>query len=215
MHQCVLRAFAATGRAPSAACLAAAGPYGADPGKVLAELHAADFLRLDEAGRIQAVYPFSALRTAHVVDIADGLRVFAMCAIDALGIAAMLGTAVTIRSTDPATGDPVNVAVPADGSEAVWDPAAAVVFAGRQVDCAPCADPATGLTADRAAEPVLAAPPAPAADVCCGYVNFFTAAASAAAWAAAHPHVIGRILGHTDAEQLGAQIFGPLLTDPK
>lgn len=199
----VLRSFATTGRPPSAAELAsAAAPFGAEAGGVLADLHAADYLRLDAAGRIRAAYPFSASGTAHVVDIAGGPRVYAMCAVDALGIAAMLRTPVTVRSTDPATSDPVTVAVPAEGGPAVWEPATAVVLAGRRADCAPCPDPAT--TQPTATQP--------AADVCCGYVNFFATEASAAAWAEAHPEVTGQILAQPDAEHLGAQIFGPLLT---
>jgi hypothetical protein len=216
-HQLVLRSFATIGQAPSAAELAqAVKPYDADPEKVLADLHAADFLRLDEAGRIRAAYPFSADRTAHVVHIAGGPRVFAMCAIDALGIAAMLGTDVTIRSADPAADNPITVTVPAQGLNAVWDPVTVVVFAGRQADCVPCADPC----ADPIAESIAVAadqappmmPPAAAADVCCAYVNFFATAAGAATWAESHPQITGRILGQVDAVRLGSQIFGPLLT---
>ena len=45
------------------------------------------------------MYPFSAATTAHTVAIEGGPTVFAMCAVDALGIADMLGTDVTITST--------------------------------------------------------------------------------------------------------------------
>lgn len=40
LHRAILRGFAATGRAPEAATLAAATPAGSDPGTLLAELHA-------------------------------------------------------------------------------------------------------------------------------------------------------------------------------
>lgn len=57
VHQRVLRSFAATGRPPAAAEPAeAAAPYDADANGVLAELHDADFLRLDAAGQIRAAY---------------------------------------------------------------------------------------------------------------------------------------------------------------
>lgn len=199
VHQRVLHTFALTGRAPEVSELAeAAAPR--DARTVLGELHATDFLRVDKAGRIRAAYPFSAVPTAHIVQIAGGPQVYAMCAIDALGIAAMLHTEARIRSADPGTGSSVTVTVPAGGSGALWEPVTAVVFAGRRADQAgsACCEEST-------------APPA-AVDVCCGYVNFFVSARSAAAWERAHPEVSGRTLGQADAERLGAAIFGPLLS---
>lgn len=200
VQQVVLGAFAATGRPPTTGELRhAAAPYGADPSEVLAALDAEDFLRLDADGHVRAAYPFSAVATAHRVRIAGGPEVFAMCAIDALGIARMLGTAVTISSADPATGQAITITLGGDDgmSAAVWDPKSAVVFSGQ------ACGPRTGPAMESAAE------------VCCGYVNFFATAASAAAWAEAHPQVTGKILAQADAEQLGIQIFGPLLTDIK
>lgn len=191
VHRRVLTSFATTGREPGAAELAeAAAPYGVDFERVLAELHAGDFLRLDAAGRIRAGYPFSAQPTPHVVRISGGPEVYAMCAIDALGIAAMLGTEITVASADPGIGEEITVTVAADGRTALWHPTSAVVFAGQGTDCE------SGLIA---------------ADVCCGYVNFFSSRASATAWAEAHPGVAGKTLEQTDALRLGRQIFGPLL----
>jgi hypothetical protein len=43
-----------------------------------------------------------------------------MCAIDALGIADMVGASVLIKSADPETSEPVSVAV--DGNGAAWNP---------------------------------------------------------------------------------------------
>jgi ketosteroid isomerase-like protein len=62
-------------------------------------------------GRITAAYPFSALPTAHRVQIAGGASAYAMCAIDALGIAPMLGGKAVMQSADPSTGQPVTVTV--------------------------------------------------------------------------------------------------------
>ena len=186
VHQAVLRSFAATGRAPERGLLArAARPFAI--GRVLAELADGDFLCLDQAGRISAAYPFSAAPTPHNVQIAGGASAYAMCAIDALGMARMLGTSVAIRSADPATGEAVTVTV--SGSGAVWHPATAVVFAGRTAsECA-----------------------GPSAAVCCGHINFFARHSAAAAWAAAHPEVTGGILGQDRALEVGEQIFGELL----
>ncbi|GGL55007.1 organomercurial lyase [Planomonospora parontospora] len=208
VHQRVLRAFAATGQAPAQADLdAAAAPYTTTGDRALAQLHAADFLRLDARGAISAVYPFSPAPTPHRVRISGGPEVFAMCAIDALGIAAMLGTEVTIHSAEPGTGRAITITVPAHGQAPVWEPAAAVVFYGRQpTGCGsrPSEPPPCESRADAVAASV-------AADLCCGVINFFTSTDAAQAWAAAHPHVAGQVLAQEQAWQLGVHIFGPLL----
>lgn len=198
IHQQVLRSFATNGAPPSAAELAqTAGRYATTAKAVLTALHAEDFLQLTADGQIRAAYPFSAVPTPHQVHLDGGPRVYAMCAIDALGIAAMIRAAVTITSTDPHTGDPVTIAVQADGQAATWHPPAAVVFAGRH--------------ASRGGDAPGAVRAIPAADVTCGYVNFFTSTASAAAWASAHPEATGEILDQPAALRLGTAIFGPLL----
>jgi hypothetical protein len=200
VHQRVLRAFADTGKPPSTADLdEAAAPFGTDGRAVLALLHTADFLRLEPGGAISAAYPFSAVATPHIVRIENGPMVFSMCAIDALGIAAMLGRAVTISSAEPGTGAPITVTIPASKGRAVWEPATAVVFTGQQNACGSCAEPDASV-------------PSVAADVCCDYINFFTTTQGAAAWAETHPDVTGKVLNQAEALKLGQRIFGPLLT---
>jgi hypothetical protein len=174
VHQAVLRSFAATGRAPEQGVLAeAARPF--DTARVLAELADGDFLCLDQAGHISAAYPFSAAPTPQKVQIEGGASAYAMCAIDALGMARMLRASVAILSADPATGEAVTVTV--SGSDAVWHPATAVVFAGR-------------AASERAG---------PSAAVCCEYINFFARDSAAAAWATAHPEVTGGVLSQDRA----------------
>ncbi|MFE2864874.1 alkylmercury lyase family protein [Embleya sp. NPDC059259] len=188
VQQAVLGCFAATGRAPEAAELeAVAATCGRTAGEVLAELDREDFLALDGDGRIRAAYPFSAVPTAHRVRIAGGTEVWSMCAIDALGIATMLGTDVVISSADPVTGDPIVVSDSPDG--AVWQPPSAVVFIGHR-----------GRSG-------------PAASVCCDALNFFTGEASARRWADEHPEVTGDVVGRARAEDIGRRTFGPLLSD--
>lgn len=188
VHQAVLRHFAATGRAPESAVLeAAAGTAGRTADEVLAELDREDFLTLDEDGRIRAAYPFSAVATPHRVRIAGGAEAWSMCAIDALGIAAMLDQDVVISSADPITAEPVTVTV--TGGEAVWSPADAVVFVGRR-----------GYEG-------------PAASVCCDALNFFAHDASARVWAQRHPQVKGAVVGQARAQEIGRETFGPLLRD--
>lgn len=187
VHQAVLRSFIQTGAAPDLADLARhAAPF--EVNQVLAELADGDFLGLDPAGQITAAYPFSALPTRHRVRIAGNATVFAMCAIDALGISAMTGQPVVIESADPATGEPVTVDV--DGASSTWHPAAAVVYAGR--------------TSEQCE--------GPSASVCCGYMNFHATRAAAAAWAASHREITGGILDQDQALRTGISIFGQLLS---
>jgi hypothetical protein len=162
------------------------------------QLHAADFLRLDPCGAISAAYPFSPVPTRHLVTISGGPQVYAMCAIDALGIAAMLGKTVTISSSEPGTGAPVTVTVPPAGGAATWAPRTAVVFYGQERTCGTC-PPGAGAVVPAAA------------DTCCRAINFFTATASAAAWARTHPEITGKILNQRKAQQTGVSIFGSLL----
>jgi hypothetical protein len=186
VHQAVLRAFAATGRPPARreldAVTAGSGRATAD---VLAALHELDAIRLGPDGGVAVAYLFSAIPTRHRVRIGDRVEVYAMCAIDALGMSAMLGEDTRIDSVDVTTGHPVTVTMAASASR--WDPAGAVVFVG--------VDAAGG----------------PSADCCCDYLNFFTDAAAAQAWTAAHPQIPGQILTQAEAEDLGTRLFGHLL----
>ncbi|MDN3296106.1 alkylmercury lyase family protein [Streptomyces ficellus] len=186
VQQAVLRSFATHGRPPTTVELAAAAePSGLPADRVLAELAAADYLSLDEAGAIRAAYPFSPVPTAHQVRIADGPRVWAMCAIDALGIAPMLGRDADIHSADPVTGQPVTVTF--RGSTATWDPASAVVL----VSTGSCAGPAV--------------------DACCPDLNFFASPDTARRWSDDHPEARAGMVSRQRAEELGREIFGPLL----
>ncbi len=187
VHQAVLRSFVSTGAPPSTAGLAQyAAPF--DVVQVLAELADGDFVYLDDAGKIAAAYPFSALPTPHRVQLQGSATVFAMCAIDALGISAMAGVPVEIQSADPSTGHAVTVHV--DGFSSTWDPVSTVVYVGR----------ARGQCGG------------PSAAVCCGYMNFFAARGAAETWAASHPGISGGILEQDRALQMGTSIFGQLLS---
>ncbi|HEY0690983.1 MAG TPA: alkylmercury lyase family protein [Kribbella sp.] len=131
-------------------------------------------------------YPFSTA-PRHRVRLGDQVDVYAMCAIDALGMSAMLGQDTLIESVDVTTGKPVTVTT--SSGHTSWEPAGAVVFIG--------ADAGGG----------------PSADCCCDYLNFFTDHTAAQAWTSTHPHVPGQILDQADAEQLGTRLFQPLLAD--
>jgi hypothetical protein len=186
VHQAALRSFVHTGAAPDLPSLVQhAAPF--EVSQALAELADGDFLCLDRAGQITAAYPFSALPTRHRVRITGEAAVFAMCAIDALGISTMTGLPAVIESADPSTDEPVTVHV--DQASSTWNPATAVVYVGRtEGQC-----------------------PGPSASVCCGYINFFATPAAASAWAVSHPDITGGVLGQARALQTGIDIFGQLL----
>jgi Alkylmercury lyase len=67
------------------------------PAAAVAELDARDLVYVSD-GRVVLAYPWSATPTAFVVVLADGRERWACCAIDALGVAAMLGETVTVRA---------------------------------------------------------------------------------------------------------------------
>jgi hypothetical protein len=188
VHQAILRRFAATGAPPDPTILTkTTADYGADIVEVLTRLHDDDAIRLDPDGGIRVAYPFSAVPTRHRVRLASGVQVYAMCAIDALGLPAMLDTDATIIMLDPVTADPITIMV--HNGQYVWDPATAVTFIS------------------------AAAGSGPSADCCCDDMNAFTSPTTARSWMANHPHVLGDLLDPAAAEARGVRIFGGLL-DP-
>ncbi|MEU6220818.1 alkylmercury lyase family protein [Streptomyces sp. NPDC047022] len=189
VQQAILRSFATTGSPPKAAELeSAAEPFG-PAARVLVEPAAEGFLTPGGTGRVQAAYPFSAMPTEHAVQIAGGPMVWAMGAIDALGIPAMLGTDAVITYTDPVTGNPVRVGF--TGERTTWQPVTLVVYyVARPGDD-------------------------PAAAVCCGYLRFFTARATAQQWTGQHSDISGAVLDKAETEaERGANVFGLLLGAP-
>ncbi len=187
VHLAVLGAFAETGRAPLRAELERiALSQGADPGVVLAELARQDALAFDDSGEIRAAYPFSPSPTPIQVTWERGPLVYAMCAIDALGISAMLDRPVTITAREPDGARSVTVEV--DRARARWRPRRAVVFSGA------AGDAEGGCAVDR----------------CCGYINFFTTTRAAQTWARTHPEVTGTVLRRNGALRCGIAEFGTL-----
>ena len=114
----VLHAFVDGTDPITAEAIAAALPD-QPPGAVqdsLNRLDADDLIQLVD-GRIELAYPFSAAPTSFVVRLADGQERFACCAIDALGIAPMLGRTVHLRSQCHHCRAPLEFSVRPDGPE--------------------------------------------------------------------------------------------------
>lgn len=189
LYHAILRAFPARGGPPDLAWIAAeARTLGQEPAAAIAALVAKDVLQVDPAtGVITAAYPFSGVPTPHRVTIAGGRTVYAMCAIDALGIPFMLGLDATVESADPVSGELVRIFI-GDGV-ATWAPETARVVVG-------CAEG-----------------DGPTSAVLCPTINFFASVDTAEAYAAAHPEIEGRILEQGAAVESGRCSFGLLLTD--
>jgi hypothetical protein len=75
-----------------------------------------DLIQIRE-GRVDIAYPFSAIPTPFVVRLAGGQERYACCAIDALGVAPMVGQRVHIWSQCHDCGVALDLSVGPDGPE--------------------------------------------------------------------------------------------------
>lgn len=94
----ILQLYPKLGHAPSPAEIGlAAGMQQSDVEALVSRLRSRDIVVTGPAGRIIGAYPFTDMRADHRVEV-DGQMVSSMCAIDALGMGAMLGTDIRIES---------------------------------------------------------------------------------------------------------------------
>ena len=73
-----------------------------------------DLIRIRD-GKVDVAYPFTASPTSFVVRLPDGQDRFACCAVDALGIAPMIGQPVEIRSRCHHCGAPLDLTSTPEG----------------------------------------------------------------------------------------------------
>ncbi len=185
LHGRTLLALGETGGPPTREELQEwASEFRIDLDASLHQLAEAELVFLDPAEReITGGVPFAAAPTAHRVCILDGPTVFANCAVDALGMAAMLGRDVDVRSLDALTGEAVSASSRA--RHWTWQPVDAVVFVGSSGQ--------GRLT-----------------ETCCPVINFFTAGDHARAYQRTHG-LDGVVLTLSEAIQTGTLVFGDLL----
>jgi len=103
-HQAILRAFLTKGAPPATSEFSA---------ETLADLSARDLVHVRD-DEIALAYPFSARPTDFQVRL-GGVTVHAICAVDALGTAAMAGTAAEVTCPCPIWRAGVSVSVGSDG----------------------------------------------------------------------------------------------------
>lgn len=189
LYRWILEGFASGRRPDTKAVGAAAGRIGLDVEEGLALLASEDLVHSDrESGEILVAYPFSGRPTDHRVRLDRWREVYAMCAIDALGIPFMLGTVGEVFSRDPRTGQEVWARV-SPGEGLWWEPEEAVVLAAGKGSSGP------------------------AASSCCAFVNFFASRESAERYQREHAELRGAILPLPDAAEAGRIVFGDLLAE--
>jgi Alkylmercury lyase len=187
LYEWILQRFAEAAPPPRAQLAEKARRLGLEPGAALARLACEDLVHADEGGGVLVAYPFSARPRGHRVTIDGGATVEAMCAIDALGIAAMLDKPVEIVSHDPITGNEISLRV-SPREDTRWNPETAVVLVGSsRCDGGPsyCG--------------------------CCDVLNFFETAATAEQYLHEHDAVAGMPVSIPEAIDAGRAIFADVL----
>jgi hypothetical protein len=152
--------------------------------KILNNLDQMDVIHLDNAKKaIVAAYPFSANRTSHCVtlNIEDYKKIYAMCAIDALGICFMFNCGVSINSTCYHCGEEVEIDIE-DNQIFLLKPKKVVVWCDTEYSC--CA--ATSI---------------------CKNINFFSSEKHFAEWQSGQPTRKGDLLQIQEAFYLGKLFF--------
>jgi hypothetical protein len=186
-HRAILRLFLSTGRPPARDELRApAGELGLDADDAMRELARADLVHTDGGGQITVAYPFSGYDRGIGVQQAGGPGVWAMCAIDALGIPQMSGRDVVITATDPVSHEPVTVE--SHGGRLTWQPPSAVV-----------------LVANNGRGGIIA-------ECTCPLITFHTSEQHALDHLAAQSGATGQVLSQAKAHELAGAAFGSLLT---
>ena len=188
VRKAILRAFAHDGKASSMEALAQA--LGLPLASVCAAcrtLAASDLiLWQDETTHIVSAYPFSGGPTAHQVQIGGHPTLYAMCAIDALGLPCMLGQGARMRSACFCCQKPVTVEIDG-GLLHRADPSTIVVWSSaRDGSCV--------------------------AEVRCPLLHFFCDEGHLQAWRVTAPQERGTSLSLVEALEVGKAAFGALLT---
>jgi len=158
-----------------------------DSSAALATLAREDLVHTDDRGAVTVAYPFSAQARGHEVTV-RGRVVQAMCAIDALGIAALLDQPVEVRSHDPISDTEIRVQADPEGV-CTWQPGTAVVLAGSSSGEGPsyCG--------------------------CCDVLNFFESTENAQQYLRDNANVEGMPITINQAAAAGRAIFGAILTE--
>ncbi|MEY8828813.1 organomercurial lyase [Sedimentitalea sp. XS_ASV28] len=178
-HHQILSAFLSHGRPPDIAAFS---------DDVLEDLGKRDLVHVRDGG-IALAYPFSTVATDFGVSV-EGVGMHAVCAIDALGVAAMTSRRTEVSCRCPVCQVSTSVTVAADGlTIEAASSRAARVWAG-VTEVGTCA-----------------------ADSQCKTMRLFCSPAHLATWLQNHAPTRGFDLTLEEGVQLGAAIFRPFLND--
>jgi len=189
VHRYILATFATTGHAPTLEAIQAQFALASveEADALVTELEARGCLHRNVGDRgITHAYPFSTEPTPHRVYLAGGPQVYAMCAVDALGMPLMLKRDAEIHSCCRQCQDAVTVHI---HHEEVThrSPAGLVVWL-----------------------PSVPGKCVAATDLCPS-LNFFCSGAHLDQWRAAYPDTHGQTLTLEQALVGGRKTFAPLL----
>ena len=159
--------------------------------QILRRLTALDLLLGNATGEtVLAAYPFSATPTPHRVRLI-GREVFALCAVDALGIPAMLQEGAGISSQCGHCESAVEIQARPEQVTRYLPPEAVVWFPSSEGDCCPVAQSR------------------------CPNISFFCTSDHLEAWRKANGQPAGVVLSLLEAFEAGRAIFGSLLVEKK
>lgn len=191
VHRFILETFATTGHAPTLEDMQAKLHLASveEANTLITELEEKGCVHRKAGDRtVTHAYPFSNEPTEHRVQLAGGPQVYAMCAVDALGMPFMLKRDAEIHSRCTQCQDAVTVHI--QQQEVTHrSPAGLVVWLPTvQRKCVAATD-------------------------LCPSLNFFCSAIHLNQWRAAHPEKHGEMLTLEQALSLGRNTFEPLLQD--
>lgn len=192
VHQFILKTFAKTGRCPTLVDVQREFKLASveEADALIAELERLGSVHRDPGDRkITHAYPFSNEPTPHRVQLADGPQVYAMCAIDALGIPFMLKQDVEISSSCAHCGGKIEIQIQS-GRITQHSPQNIVVwYPNVHEGCVAATD-------------------------LCPQVNFFCLSQHLKQWTVEHPKQTGRRLTLEQGLKGGCQAFETLLQGP-
>jgi hypothetical protein len=188
IYQYVLRTFAETGKPPSVDQLGQ--DFALDQADALMQVEMLEkqgCLYRDSASKeIVSAYPFSAVPTVHIVTFPSVHSVYAMCAIDALGMPSMLDTDASIQSACAACNASITIQIQAGQIIQVNPAEIVVIYAQGASDCCAATDQ-------------------------CPFINFFCSPDHAQQWQASHTHLTLKTMTLAEALAGGQRTFGNLL----
>jgi hypothetical protein len=127
----VLRLFVDQGGPVPLEAIALGGLRDTRVRQLLTALDDEDLIRI-QGDHVDVAYPFTASPTPFIVRLRNGLERFACCAVDALGIAPMIGDAIEIRSHCHHCREPLELTSTPEGARP--EGSTVMLWIGRRAD---------------------------------------------------------------------------------